>query len=232
MKSYLRVIVAIVTLSSLTGFADTPPKLTGFPFQDETLQFNVNGPSGLSLGKASMQARRIADERWEFHFALDASMPGFPVTDRYRSIATRDLCSVEFERESTHGAKKSHETIKFSPDKNTARRTTAGGGSSDFRIPDCAKDALAFFYFTRVEMGQGRVPLQTAVAFGAPYEIKLEYKGEETLKGAVTDRLDSSARGPSSNVNFDVLFARDPARRPLLVRTPFPLGTFSLQLIP
>jgi hypothetical protein len=76
------------------------------------------------------------------------------------------------------------------------------------------------------------VPLQTAVAFGAPYEVKLEYRGEETLKGAVTDRLDSSARGPSSSVNFDVLFARDAARRPLLVRTPFPLGTFSLQLLP
>ena len=112
-----------------------------------------------------------------------------------------------------------------------AHRATTGGGSSDFRIPDCAKDALTFLYFTRVEMGQGRVPLPTTVVFGGPYEIQLEYKGEESLKNAVTDRLASSARGPSSNVSFDVLFARDPARRPLLVRTPFSLGTFSLELI-
>ena len=76
------------------------------------------------------------------------------------------------------------------------------------------------------------MPLQTSVVFGGPYEIQQEYKGEESLKGAVTDRVAASARGPSSNVTFELLFARDPARRPLLVRTPFPLGTFSLQLIP
>ena len=142
MKSYLRTIIALVTLSSISGFADTPAKLTGFPFQDETLQFNVNWPTGVSLGKASMQARRIEDERWELLFTLDASIPGFTITDKYKSIATRDLCSVEFERESTHGAKKTRETVKFQSDRHTAHRVTTGGGSSDYRIPDCAKDAL------------------------------------------------------------------------------------------
>src|SRR4029078_8299601 len=148
-------------------------------------------------------------------FTLDASIPGYTIKDRDKSVATRDLCSVEFERESTHGAKKSRETVKFQPARNTAHRVTTGGGSSDYRIPDCAKDALTFLYFTRVEMGQGRVPLQTSVVFGGAYEIQQEYKGEESLKGAVTDRLAGSARGPSSNVTFDVLFARDSARRPL-----------------
>jgi hypothetical protein len=233
MKLCFRIAVAIAGVLSLSGFAETATKeLTGFPFKEESLQFSVNWPSGISLGQARMQARRIEQDRWEFEFTLDASIPGFVITDRYRSIATADLCSVEFQRDSTHGSKKTREFITFAQDRNMAHRTTgAGGGSSDFRVPDCAKDALTFLYFTRVEMGQGRVPLATTVSFGGPYEIQLEYKGEELLKGnIVTDRLASSARGSGSNSTFDLLFARDPARTPLVVRTPMPLGTFSLEL--
>ena len=213
-------------------FAQTPPKqLTGFPFQDETLGFTVNWQGGLSLGQGRMQARRAEHGRWEFEFTLDASISGvIALTDRYRSVATADLCSVEFERNSAHGARKSRETVTFAQDRGTAHRTTTGGGSSDFAVPACARDALTFLYFTRREMGQGRVPLATTVVMGGPYDIRLEYRGEEPVKGAVADLLASSARGPKSNVSFDLLFARDPARTPLLVRTPFPLGTFSLEL--
>jgi hypothetical protein len=212
-------------------FADTPAKqLTGFPFQDETLKFNVNWPGGTSLGQARMQARRVEDERWDFELTLDASVPGFTVTDRYHSVATADLCSVEFERDSMHGKKKSHETVKFNQDRNMAHRVTNGGGSSDFAVPDCAKDALTFLYFTRREMGQGRVPLETTIALGGPYSARLDYKGEEALKESTTDKVATTVRGPSSDVNFELLFARDPARTPLLVRAPFPLGVFSLEL--
>ena len=178
-----------------------------------------------------MKARRIDGGRWEFDLTLDASVPGVTVQDHYRSVATADLCSVEFERDSVHGAKKSRETVKFAQDDRTAHRTTAnGGGSSDFSVPACARDALTFLYFTRREMGQGHVPPPDKLVFGGPYDIRLEYPGPETLKGAVTDRLQSSVRGPSSNVSFDLLFARDPARTPLLIRVPLALGTFSLEL--
>jgi hypothetical protein len=51
------------------------------------------------------------------------------------------------------------------------------------------------------------------------------------LKGAITDRLASSVHGPSSNLDFDLLFARDAARTPVLIRVPLALGTFSLELI-
>jgi hypothetical protein len=120
--------------------------------------------------------------------------------------------------------------VKFSPDDRMAHRTTIAGGSSNFSVPACARDALAFLYFTRREMGQGRVPPADKIVLGGPYDIRLEYPGPETLKGAVTDKLLSSVRGPSANVSFDVLFARDPARTPVLIRLPLPLGTFSLEL--
>ncbi len=91
-------------------------------------------------------------------------------------------------------------------------------------------DALSYLYFTRREMGQGRVPPAGAIVFGGSYDIRLEYKGEEKFKGAITDRVAATVRGPASNVDFDLLFARDPARSPVLIRLPLPLGTFSLEL--
>jgi Protein of unknown function (DUF3108) len=222
-------LVALLFLLASASLAETPGQPpAGFPFQDETLRFRVNWPSGVSLGEGRMQARRIEGGRWEFELTLDASVPGVTVTDRYRAVATADLCSVEFERDSVHGSKKSRETVKFAQD--TAHRATNGGGSSDFSVPACAKDALTFLYFTRREMGQGRVPPAGPIVFGGPYDIRLEYTGEEVVKGAVTDRLATTVRGPSSNVSFELLFARDAARTPVLTRTPLPLGTFSLEL--
>jgi hypothetical protein len=226
-KACVGAFAAVVASISL-AFSAEP--LTGFPFQDEALRYRVSWPSALSLGEARMKARRIDGGRWEFELTLDASVPGITVTDRYRSIATADLCSVEFERETVHGPKKSHEKVTFAQDDRMAHRTTQGGGSSDFSVPSCGRDALTFLYFTRREMGQGRVPPADRIVFGGPYDMRLEYPGPETLKGAVTDKLLAAVRGPSSNLTFDLLFARDPARTPVLIRVPLALGTFSLEL--
>jgi Protein of unknown function (DUF3108) len=228
----MKIRLALIAIAfSIASWAGTVTQaLTGFPFQDETLRFQVKWPTGVSLGEGRMQARRLAGGGWEFDLSLDASIPGFALSDHYKSSATADLCSREFSRESTHGAKKSHESVTFTQEQRTAHRATSGGGASDFTVPACAMDALSYLYFTRREMGQGRVPPAGPIVFGGSYDIRLEYKGEETFKGAVTDRVAATVRGPSSNVNFDVLFARDPARSPVLIRLPLALGTFSLEL--
>jgi hypothetical protein len=224
-------VAAIVIVFSAASWAETVTQpLTGFPFQDETLRFQVKWPTGASLGEGRMQAKRLTGGRWEFQLSLEASIPGFTLSDHYGSVATADLCSVEFAREAAHGAKKSHESVKFSQEAHTAHRGTEGGGESDFTVPACAMDALSYLYFTRREMGQGRVPPAGPIVLGGPYDIRLEYKGEETFKGAVTDRVAATVRGPSSSVNFDVLYARDPARSPVLIRLPLALGVFSLEL--
>jgi hypothetical protein len=222
-------LVGLIILSCFASAAETPP-LTGFPFQDETLRYRVTWPGGAGLGEGRMKAHRIEGGRWEFELTLDASLPVITVQDRYLSIATADLCSVSFERESVHGPRKAHETVTFAQDDRKAHRATSGGGSTDFSMPACARDALTFLYFTRREMGQGRVPPADKIVYGGPYDIHLQYPGPETLKGAITDRLVSAVRGPSSNVGFDLLFARDPARTPVLIRVPLSLGTFSLEL--
>lgn len=215
------------------------PSLTGFPFTNETLHYTVNWPTGLSLGEAHMGAARHkaangAGEQWAFEFSLDASVPGFAVADRYQAAASLDLCSATFEKEVAHGSRKTHERIEFDGHAGVARRETLGAGKSDVTISQCGRDALTFLYFARRELGQGRVPPPEEVVFGSKYLARLEYTGEQTIKvgnkPSVTDRVVATLRGPVSEISFEMFFARDPARTPLLIRVPLSLGVFSMEL--
>lgn len=211
------------------------------PFGDETLHYSVSWPSGLSLGEGEMSAKKVKGpdgsiERWEFELVLEAAVPGFRVVDRYRSVATPDLCSLEFEKESTHGKRKTRERTTFEPEKSIAtRQTLGGGGKSEISISSCAKDALAFLYYVRSELSRGRVAPPETIFFGAPYSIRLEYGGRQTLRvqehKIETDRLVASVKGKASDVTFEIFFALDEARRPVMIRAPLPLGMFSMQLV-
>jgi hypothetical protein len=212
---------------------------TGFPFTNENLQYTVKWPTGLNLGEVHMSAARNKGpngkgDEWEFQLSLDAAVPGFAVSDNYRSTASADLCSVQFEKDLTHGARKSGERINFDPRAGVARRETAGGGKSDVAISSCAHDALAFLYLTRREMGQGRVPQQEDIVFGAVYQMRLQYTGEQQVplnnKNVVSDRVMITLKGPASENTFEMFLARDAARTPLIIRVPFSLGMFSMEL--
>jgi len=210
------------------------------PFEEETLRYTVNWPSGLSLGEVEMHARRTkaaggSAERWEFTMKLDAAVPGFSVVDRYHSTASAQLCSLELEKDFTHGKRKAHEKTIFNPEARTAtRQTLGGGGKAEFEIPACARDALTFLYFVRSELARGRVPPAQKIYFGAAYDIRLTYSGRQTLRlpEAVleTDRMAVSVKGPASDVSFEVFFGVDAARRLVLVRLPLQMGLFTMQL--
>lgn len=210
---------------------------TGFPFQGESLSYTVNWPGGLSLGDGKMSAMKEGDGRWNLALTLDASIEGvIKITDRFRSTITMEGCSLEFEKESEHGPRKSRERVRFDQELHIAKRTTqGGGGSSEMPIPACAMDALAFLFHARRELGQGRVPKPQTLFFGGPYEVRLEYTGEQTLpaqgKGTVTDRVVGTVKGKASAHTFEIFFARDPARTPVQFRVPLPLGSFTLELV-
>jgi hypothetical protein len=210
---------------------------TGFPFQDETLHYNINWPSGLSLGEASFTARHKGGA-WELGMTLEAGIPGFAVADKIQSSATDGLCSTELERDISQGGKKTSEKTTFDQKKGEATRTTvfpAGGGTSTFGIPACARDAMAFLYFARRELGQGRVAPAQQVFFGSAYAVRMDYTGAQTItvsdKPSVTDHLAVNVKGPKSDFNFEMFFARDAARTPLLIRVPLSVGTFSMELV-
>ena len=212
---------------------------TGFPFTNETLHYAVKWPTGLSLGEAHMSAAHNKGpngkgDEWEFQLSLDAAVPGFAVSDHYRSTASSDLCSVRFEKDFTHGSHKSSERIDFDPHARVARRETVGGGKSDVPISKCPHDALTFLYFARLEMGQGRVPQHEDIVFGAPYRMQLQYTGEQQVrvnnKNVVSDRVIITLKGPASETTFEMFLARDAARTPLVIRVPLSLGMFSMEL--
>jgi hypothetical protein len=167
---------------------------------------------------------------------MDASMPNIPLTEHYASLSTPyELCSIRFERASQHGARKVKEFTVIDRARSVAVRATAGGGQSDIPVGTCPRDALTFLYYVRRELGQGRMPPNDSILLGGPYHIDMVYAGQAPVlqngRPSVTDQVNCAVKGPASEVHLEILFARDAARTPLLVRCPFALGTLTLELV-
>jgi hypothetical protein len=223
---------ALLLLGLRPGMAAPPaPEPTS-----EQLTYNVNWPSGLSLGEAHLQAsRNPVGDRWDLELTIDAAIPAFAVRDRFHSTTGADYASREFQKDSMHGPRIAKETITFDPPNGTATRATnPDGGKSDLSLAPGTRDALAFLYYLRKELSQGRVPSSQTVVFGAPYQVRLEYTGGQTVKvdekGVEADGLLVHATGPASTFSFEMFFARDAARTPVLVRVPLSLGAFTMEL--
>jgi hypothetical protein len=227
----------------LCVFAVTAPvsagdQLTGFPFQNETLRYNITFASGANLGEATVSASKAEAAGWRFDMSFSAGLPGVPFADTYRSQVTAELCSTELERSITHAARKVTEKTTFDQQHNTAERRTlnpAGGGTSQLQLPPCARDALAYQFFARREMGQGRVAQPSKVFFGGAYDVRMDYTGAMDVKvGAkseVTDHVNVSIKGPASDVTVEIFYARDAARTPVLIKIPVPIGKITLELV-
>jgi hypothetical protein len=209
-------------------------------FENEQLRYSINWPSGLSLGEAELGAANSkpdadARPRLQLQFDLEAGIPGFAVKDKYRSDASTEFCSAEFQRTATHGQKKTDEKTTFNAHEGTATRQTKGGGKSELKTSQCGRDALAYLYYARHELSQGRIPPPQTVYFGAPYEVRLEFGGSQSIriadKPVDADRVTASVKGPASSISFEVFFLKDRVRTPALVRVPLPLGMFSMELV-
>jgi Protein of unknown function (DUF3108) len=229
-------IFVLTALSALLFQAQSaaPPALTGFPFTDEDLNYSVNWPSGISLGEAHLHAKR-AGTNWNFSFSIDVGVPGFQVKDAFHAESTADLCSTSFDRSTMHGTHTGEEKETIDRGRGIATRATKGGGQSDVPVPGCIKDALTYLFYTREEMGQGRVPMAQQILYGGLYQMSLAYTGAPMIpikaKQVQADELVCTVKGPSGEYKFEVYFARDAARTPLLVKAPFAMGTFSMELI-
>lgn len=230
----MKFLILVFAISAALAIAQPAAKSTGPQFDSESLNYNVNWPSGLSLGEAQLSAQKT-DTGWSFAFQLDASVPGFAVLDRFRSAASRDLCSASFDKEVSHGKRKSKEKITFDSSRNIATRQTLGGGKGEMPTPSCARDALAYLYHVRTELAQGRIPAAQPVFYGAPYQIRLEYAGTQKIRVGdemiEVDRMVANLKGPASEHTFEMFFARDAVRTPVLVKVPLAMGSFSMELV-
>ena len=211
--------------------------LTGFPFQNETLRYDIKYASGVTLGDATISATRT-DGGWRFDMHFTAGVPGFPFADTYRSTVSAELCTNELERSIAHGAKRVVEKTTFNQQDRVAERKTvipAGGGQSELQLPACAKDALAYSFLARQEMGQGRVPQAAQVFFGGAYDVRVDYTGAMEIssggKTVTADHANVYIKGKASDLTVEVFYARDAARTPLLYKVPVSAGTLSLELV-
>jgi hypothetical protein len=223
------VVAALVFAGTLLA-GDAP---AGFPYSDESLTYSVKWPSGLNLGEAKLSAVNQGAQ-WSLSLALDASVPGYVVKDLYHSSAGNNLCSQEFSRQTSHGVKKANEKTVFFADK--AVRQTVGGGKTEIPIASCGHDALAFLFFARQQFGQGKVPAAQTVLFGGDYQIRMDYAGPQVISvgntPAQADHVLCTVASKGADLyKFEIYFARDPARTPLLITVPFSLGAISMELV-
>jgi hypothetical protein len=207
--------------------------LGGQNLREESTRYQVSWPSGLSMGEGQLSASRDGGN-WKLKLTLDAAIPGFKVEDLFESTVDGKLCSSEFVKQFVHGGKKAKETSTFRLGKGE-RVTAGGGGKSEFVVPACAQDALAYLYWVRSELAQGRAPGPRQVFFGAAYDVKLDLVGMERVTvGEVptdTEHYRLAIKGAASRLECDVYFARDEARTLALVKIPFVMGSFALEWV-
>ena len=137
----------------------------------------------------------------------------------------------------TRGTRKSGEKVTFDQERKIVKRETNGGGKSEAQAAgECAHDALTFLQFARQELAQGRLAANQSVYLGSKYDLQLTYTGTESIKQGdrvvEADKVRVSVRGPKADTSFEIYFARDEVRTPLLARLPLALGTFTVELLP
>ncbi len=129
---------------------------------------------------------------------------------------------------------RSREKITFNQKARTATRQTIGGGKSEIATPVCAKDPLAYLFFVRQELRAGRIPSAQPVYYGAGYQVRLETSGTQSIRSGEAmveaDRVIGTVKGPVTESKFEMLFARDAVRTPLLFKVPFVVGTITMEL--
>lgn len=202
----------------------------------ETLRYNVNWPSGLSLGEASLTTDNIDASAAirKFELKLEASIPGFAVVDEFTALAKADYCSIQLDKKLKHGAKIAEERMEFKPEEGFVERKTMKGGSTKVPLSGCGRDALTMVYFLRSELKQGRLPGAQTVFFGAAYQVSFKYLGATSVQlgsgSEPADRMQIMVKGPASQNTVEVFFGRDALRTPLIFKVPLLLGTFSMEL--
>jgi hypothetical protein len=189
----------------------------------ESLKYELNWASGLSLGEAILTAAP-GDASLLFAFQVDASVPGFALSESAESRATTDYCSTLLYKRGARGKRKIDEKTEFDQKGMKATRITEGGGKSSVSTPACAKDSLTFLHFLRKELAAGRLPAQQKVYYGGEYAV---------IAGEATDaeKITATIKGAASDFTADVFFAKDSVRTPLMVQVPLKVGKLTLEMV-
>ena len=208
--------------------------LLNSPAAAESLRYVIKWPSGLSLGEATLTSS-LTERGFTYTFDVDASLPAYAIRDRYTSVASPTRCTISFERQTEHGSRKTDERITVNPEGKITRQTI-GGGTTEISPFPCPRDALALLASARMSLQQNAVPAAQTVLFGAGYPVRFENSGAETIsiseKPVAADKITCVLTLPKTgDYRIALFFLRDSTRTPALIKAPFALGTFSLELV-
>jgi hypothetical protein len=216
--------------------ATTPAAVAAKPkaSKAESLKYNLNWPTGLSLGEAILSSSP-SEALLNFAFQMDVSVAGFSISESVDSRSTPEYCSTLLYKRGTRGKRKIDERTEFDAAKMTAVRRTEGGGKTELSTSACAKDALTFLFFLRRELAAGRLPPQQKVYYGGAYNVSVKFVSTEKMRvgeeSIEVEKIAATVKGPASEVTADLFFAKDATRTPVLVRVPLKAGEFKLELI-
>jgi len=196
----------------------------------ETLRYNLKWPSGLTLGEANFTSELTARGS-RYTLDLDASLPAYALVDRYTSATSAQSCTIQFTRETRHGSKSSHEQTSVTPE-GTITRETIGGGKTEIPTMPCPRDPLALLTALRQNFAQ---PAQS-VLFGPNYPVRFEAAMPATItlndKPTPADKVICILTLPKTgDYRLELYFLKDQVRTPALIRAPFALGIFSMELL-
>jgi len=211
------------------GAQNRPPAISSA----ETVKFKLLWPSGVTLGEAVLSVTPAKGEV-RFEMTMEAATPIRNFSAAFSSVATADgLCSLQFHRKTTEGAKSSEESIEFDQNAHLAKRTL-NGQTTAIPMPECARDVLTFLYYFRNQLAAGHPAATASVYLGPDRSLEIQHAGAEKVTVAgreqSADKYSVTYRRPGSARSFDVWFSSGARREPLLVRLPTPLATFSAEL--
>jgi len=233
----IRFLTSALVLVALAPTVPAEPgeTIAAAPFQSgERLRYDVVWPSGLTLGEATFTANAETGG-WAFGAEIRASLPNFEIRENHQARADAGLCSKELQKDARRGNKTVQETVIFDQNRGTAERSTEGGGASRLEIPPCARDGLTYFYFLRQDLARGRIPPPDDLNFGSQYAVTVTYAESREVEASgklhASDRILVDLMGAGSSHSFEIFFSKDETRKPLLIKVPFEMGTFSLRLV-
>ena len=216
-------------LSPLRGAAaEFPPFEAG-----EKLVYRLLWPSGITLGEAVFEVSRQGEEL-HFEVTVEARLPQYRVSYHFSSVATKEgLCSLRYQQTMKDGPRSAEETIEFDQSAHRARRT-GGRQPGSVEIPECARDPLTFFYYTRSRLAAGQPAESGSVHLGRNLTVRLDASGLETVNVLGTPRraekLQASFPARNSERTVEIWLAPDAARIPLRFTVPTSLAEFRAEL--
>lgn len=224
-----RLLVASFMLLSMPGLLQAQ----NFPWPEgEKLLLEIFWPGGATMGEAVLDAKSVKDAVF-LSANVEVAMPQGTILYKFSSTATGELCSREFKRSVQRSGKSWEEMTSFDAETGKAR-VSRDGQTRELPAAKCARDPLTYLYYYRSQVAAGKKPSAETLFLAGPLPLRIAVKGKEQIKVSRIERqaeryeiIYPVAVGAGT---VELWLDGSAQQKPLAVRLPLPLATFSAEL--